>query len=93
MIIKTPGLFLFGLSKKTRILKRTAESVCLWGKEGLGSEEREFYEKMKEIVEHCEKVLESMGHKNVDLNPFYNKKDENGKILKERSPVLYAKVP
>lgn len=47
---------------------------------------------MKEIMEHCEKVLESMGHKNVDLNPFYNKKDENGKILKERSPVLYAKV-
>ena len=34
-----------------------------------------------------------MGHKNVDLNPFYNKKDGNGKILKERSPVLYAKVP
>ena len=48
---------------------------------------------MKEIVEHCEKVLESIGPKNVDLNPFYNKKDENRKILKERSPVLYAKVP
>ena len=42
----------------------------------LGGKKENFMKKTKETVEHCEKVLESMGHKNVDLNPFYNKKND-----------------
>lgn len=48
---------------------------------------------MKGIVKRCENVLERLGLKKVYMNLFYNKKDKNRKIVKDRSPVLCVKVP
>lgn len=40
-------------------------------KRGAEQEEKQFYEKLKEIEKGCEKASEKIGVRNVDLNTFH----------------------
>lgn len=41
------------------------------GKRGAAQEEKQFYEKLKEIEKECKKASEKIRIRNIDLNTFY----------------------
>ena len=105
LILETPFLFSFGLSKN--LDKNTGKTngftipICLWKRDSKPSDrEKEFYDVVNIIKDLCDKHLEKYENILPLHSPFYYKQveyvDKKGKkktkIDDTSAPILYAKV-
>jgi hypothetical protein len=79
--------------------------LCMWNKDGATEDERAFSDVIEQIVEKCKDHL-VLDETKVEVKKFnlkrdgldslgnflYRKRDEKGKILEDRGPVMYPKL-
>lgn len=105
LVFPTGRLFSFGVQenrdKESNKINGYVLPLCLWDKEKVTKEQKEFTTTFDNIVEHCKKhlisVKEEIGEYDLEMsdlkkfNPLYWKR-EKGKIVKGTGPTLYAKL-
>lgn len=103
LIINTPpNLLTFGIQE---ITDKNNENVigyqlpiCLWGKKNVSNEERQFTNKLQEIVDYVKTFLRSIQEEinvtdeMIDKMNILNWKYENGVRCENKGPLLYTKL-
>jgi hypothetical protein len=102
LILCSPGnLLSFGIQEikgKDDNLIGYQMPICLWGKKKVTEEERQFTDKLGEILEYVKNFLmDEKEDLNITENQINNLniinwKYENGEIKKDKGPILYAKL-
>jgi hypothetical protein len=105
LLIPTERLYSFGVSvntsQETGKVTGYTMPMCMWTKDGTTTQEKEWTDKLDDIVEKCKEHLvnnrddiEKWDLEHADLkrlNPLYFKKDK-GKIVQGIGPKLYPKL-
>lgn len=96
-----PNLLSFGIQEirgKDENLIGYQMPICLWGKKKVTNEERQFTNKLEEILEYIKShLMDEKEELNINENQIkncniVNWKYENGEIKKDKGPILYAKL-
>ena len=103
LIVKTPpNLLSFGIqeirNKDTDRIVGYQMPICLWGKRKASEEEKQFSDKLEEIVEYCRGFLTdikeeaSLSDEMIQSFNILNWKYENGVRKEDKGPILYTKL-
>jgi hypothetical protein len=105
LVLCTENLFSYGVSEnknqETGKVNGYSLPLCLWNRDNVSKEEKEFTDKFNEIVDHIKQYLitnrnelEQYDLEASDLkkfNPMYWKRDRNG-VVAGTGPSLYPKL-
>lgn len=100
LILSTPKVFSFGLQEHLNENKEVIGHqlpFILWGRKGPSPDETLFIEKINEISEEIKRYIlhkmpDTVSEENlVRFNPLYYKM-ENGEVIQDRAPILFARL-